>query len=137
MSFDALSQLNTIQKQLCEIQTGLSDLKAQIMLKEQRKATITLRKQYKVKQEDEVSSIEPAVPEVVVAQPVAAESPLQMQSEFKELPMQAPGAPVKKARKPLTQEHIAAMQAGRQKKKAEKKAREKEREREKKEKAIR
>jgi hypothetical protein len=38
---------------------------------------------------------------------------LQVQSEFKELPMQAPGAPVKKARKPMTAEHLAKLQAGR------------------------
>lgn len=120
MSFDALSQIE--KHEAAEL---LYIKKA----KDQRKAANALRKQYKVKMEAEVVSIEPAVPEVVIAQalapvaaPVAAESPLQMQSEFKELPMQAPGAPVKKARKPLTQEHIAAMQAGRQKKKAEKAA---------------
>ena len=119
MSFDALSQIE--KHEAAEL---LYIKKA----KEQRKAANALRKQYKVKMEAEVVSIEePAVPEVVIAQPVAAaESPLpspaQMPRDFKELPIQAPGAPVKKARKPLTQEHKDAMQAGRQKKKAEKKA---------------
>ena len=110
MSFDALSQIE--KHEAAEL---LYIKKA----KEQRKAANALRKQYKVKMEAEVVSIEePAVPEVVIAQPVAAESPLpspaQMPRDFKELPIQAPGAPVKKARKPLTQEHKDAMQAGRQ-----------------------
>jgi hypothetical protein len=113
MSFDALSQIEKHEA---------AELLYLKKAKEQRKAANLLRKQYKVKQEAEVVSEESAVPEVVIAQPVAAESPLQVQSEFKDLPMQAPGAPVKKARKPLTQEHKAAMQAGRQKKKAEKAA---------------
>ena len=118
MSFDALSQIE--KHEAAEL---LYIKKA----KEQRKAAYALRKQYKVKMEAEVVSIEePAVPEVVIAQPVAAaESPLpspaQMPRDFKELPIQAPGAPVK-ARKPLTQEHKDAMQAGKQKKKAEKEA---------------
>ena len=111
MSFDALSQIE--KHEAAEL---LYIKKA----KEQRKAAYALRKQYKVKMEAEVVSIEePAVPEVVIAQPVAAaESPLpspaQMPRDFKELPIQAPGAPVKKARKPLTAEHLAKFQAGRQ-----------------------
>ena len=111
MSFDALSQIE--KHEAAEL---LYIKKA----KEQRKAANALRKQYKVKMEAEIVSVEePAVPEVVIAQPVAvAESPLpspaQMPRDFKELPLQAPGAPVKKARKPLTAEHLAKFQAGRQ-----------------------
>lgn len=113
MSFDALSQIE--KHEAAEL---LYIKKA----KEQRKAANALRKQYKVKMEAEIVSIEePAVPEVVIAQPVAvAESPLpspaQMPRDFKELPMQpqAPGAPVKKARKPMSAEHKAKFQAGRQ-----------------------
>jgi len=112
MSFDALSQIE--KHEAAEL---LYIKKA----KEQRKAANALRKQYKVKMEAEIVSIEePAVPEVVIAQPVAAaESPLpspaQMPRDFKELPMQpqAPGAPVKKARKPMSAEHKAKFQAGR------------------------
>jgi len=129
MSFDALSQIE--KHEAAEL---LYIKKA----KEQRKAANALRKQYKVKMEAEIVSIEErAVPEVVIAQPVAAAlstapplmpeespapSPAQMPRDFKELPIQAPGAPVKKVRKPLTQAHKDAMQAGRQKKKAEKEA---------------
>ena len=108
MSFDALSQIEKHEA---------AELLYLKKAKEQRKAANLLRKQYKVKMEAEVISIEPAVPEVVVAQAVAAESPLpspaQMPRDFKELPIQAPGAPVKKARKPLTAEHLAKLQAGR------------------------
>jgi hypothetical protein len=105
MSFEALSQIEKHEA---------AELLYLKKAKEQRKAANSLRKQYKIKMEADVISIEePAVPEVVVAQPVAAESPLQVQSEFKELPMQAPGAPVKKARKPMTAEHLAKLQAGR------------------------
>ena len=104
MSFDALSQIEKHEA---------AELLYLKKAKEQRKAANSLRKQYKIKMEADVISIEPAVPEVVIAQPVVAESPLQVQSEFKELPMQAPGAPVKKARKPMTAEHLAKLQAGR------------------------
>ena len=105
MSFDALSQIEKHEA---------AELLYLKKAKEQRKAANSLRKQYKIKMEADVVSIEePAVPEVVIAQPVAAESPLQVQSEFKELPMQAPAAPVKKARKPMTAEHLAKLQAGR------------------------
>jgi hypothetical protein len=105
MSFDALSQIEKHEA---------AELLYLKKAKEQRKAANSLRKQYKIKMEADIVSIEePAVPEVVIAQPVAAESPLQVQSEFKELPMQAPGAPVKKARKPMTAEHLAKLQAGR------------------------
>ena len=126
MSFDALSQIEKHEA---------AELLYLKKAKEQRKAANSLRKQYKIKMEADIVSIEePAVPEVVIAQPVAAAlstapppmpeespapSPAQMPRDFKELPIQAPGAPVKKARKPLTAEHKAAMQAGRQKKKAE------------------
>jgi hypothetical protein len=122
MSFDALSQIE--KHEAAEL---LYIKKA----KEQRKAANALRKQYKVKMEAEIVSVEePAVPEVVIAQPVAAalstapppmpeESPVPSPAQ---MPIQAPGAPVKKARKPLTQAHKDAMQAGRQKKKAEKEA---------------
>jgi hypothetical protein len=118
MSFDALSQIEKHEA---------AELLYLKKAKDQRKAANSLRKQYKIKMEADIISVEePAVPEVVIAQPVAAESPLpspsQMPRDFKELPLQAPGAPVKKARKPLTAEHKAAMQAGRQKKKAEKDA---------------
>jgi len=124
MSFDALSQIEKHEA---------AELLYLKKAKEQRKAANALRKQYKIKMEAEVISIEePAVPDVVVALPLAApppmpaespaESPIQMPRDFKELPLQAPGAPVKKARKPLTEAHKAAMQAGRQKKKAEKEA---------------
>jgi hypothetical protein len=129
MSFDALSQIEKHEA---------AELLYLKKAKEQRKAANLLRKQYKVKQEAEIVSIEePAVPDVVIAQPVAAASPTapppmpeespapspaQMPRDFKELPIQAPGAPVKKARKPLSQAHKDAMQAGRQKKKAEKDA---------------
>jgi hypothetical protein len=129
MSFDALSQIEKHEA---------AELLYLKKAKEQRKAANALRKQYKVKMEAEVVSVEePAVPEVVIAQPVAAAlstapppmpeespapSPAQMPRDFKDLPLQVPGAPVKKARKPLTAEHKAAMQAGRQKKKAEKEA---------------
>jgi len=124
MSFDALSQIEKHEA---------AELLYLKKAKEQRKAANVLRKQYKIKMEAEVISIEePAVPDVVVALPLAApppmpaespaESPIQMPRDFKELPLQAPGAPVKKARKPLTEAHKAAMQAGRQKKKAEKEA---------------
>jgi hypothetical protein len=124
MSFDALSQIEKHEA---------AELLYLKKAKDQRKAANALRKQYKIKMEAEVISIEePAVPDVVVALPLAApppmpaespaESPIQMPRDFKELPLQAPGAPVKKARKPLTEAHKAAMQAGRQKKKAEKEA---------------
>jgi hypothetical protein len=111
MSFDALSQIEKHEA---------AELLYLKKAKEQRKAANALRKTLNIKQEAEVVSIEePAVPEVVIAQPVAvAESPLpspaQMPRDFKELPLQAPGAPVKKARKPLTAEHLAKFQAGRQ-----------------------
>ena len=118
MSFDALSQIEKHEA---------AELLYLKKAKEQRKAANSLRKTLNIKQEAEVAvAEESAVPDVVVAQPVAAaESPLpspaQMPRDFKELPIQAPGAPVK-ARKPLTQEHKDAMQAGKQKKKAEKEA---------------
>jgi len=110
MSFDALSQIEKHEA---------AELLYLKKAKEQRKAANSLRKQYKIKMEADVVSIEePAVPEVVIAQLVAAaESPLpspgEMPRDFKELPMQAPGAPVKKARKPLSAEHLAKLQAGR------------------------
>ena len=105
MSFDALSQIEKHEA---------AELLYLKKAKDQRKAANSLRKQYKIKMEADIVSIEePAVPEVVIAQPVAAESPLQVQSEFKELPMQAPAAPVKKARKPITAQHLAKLQAGR------------------------
>jgi len=110
MSFDALSQIEKHEA---------AELLYLKKAKEQRKAANSLRKQYKIKMEADIVSIEePAVPEVVVAQPLAAaESPLpspgEMPRDFKELPMQAPGAPVKKARKPLSAEHMAKFQAGR------------------------
>ena len=113
MSFDALSQIEKHEA---------AELLYLKKAKEQRKAANSLRKTLNIKQEAEVAvAEESAVPDVVIAQPVAAaESPLpspaQMPRDFKELPMQpqAPGAPVKKARKPMSAEHKAKFQAGRQ-----------------------
>jgi hypothetical protein len=116
MSFDALNQIEKHEA---------AELLYLKKAKEQRKAANALRKTLNIKQEAEVVSVqESAVPEVVIALPLAmlplaaAESPLpspaQMPRDFKELPLQAPGAPVKKARKPLTAEHLAKFQAGRQ-----------------------
>jgi len=123
MSFDALSQIEKHEA---------AELLYLKKAKEQRKAANVLRKTLNIKQEAEVVSIEEsAVPDVVVALPLAVlplasaamvtlpesplSSPAQMPRDFKELPMQpqAPGAPVKKARKPLTAEHLAKFQAGR------------------------
>lgn len=119
MSFDALSQIEKHEA---------AELLYLKKAKEQRKAANSLRKTLNIKQEAEVAvAEESAVPDVVVALPLASaaavtlpESPLaspaQMPRDFKELPMQpqAPGAPVKKARKPMTAEHKAKFQAGRQ-----------------------
>ena len=119
MSFDALSQIEKHEA---------AELLYLKKAKEQRKAANSLRKTLNIKQEAEVAvAEESAVPDVVVALPLASaaavtlpESPLpspaQMPRDFKELPMQpqAPGAPVKKARKPMSAEHKAKFQAGRQ-----------------------